>query len=152
MKMDEKTERPKTELRFELNEEKTVCNIFRKDIHIGRVWAEQDSLFPFPHDNTLYCKNSIQICGFDHMSEVWACGPFSGKKDCVVHFIPTDDEYYQQKSKEYAKYVQDFFKAETKTLHDGVGPFNVTDMKVRDGKDLGQLKSFRDWLATGGCL
>jgi hypothetical protein len=31
MKMDDKTERPKTELRFELNEEKTVCNIFRKD-------------------------------------------------------------------------------------------------------------------------
>jgi hypothetical protein len=147
----------KTKLRFELEESKTVCNIFRGDQHIGRIWAEYESTkkttLPYPHDeNSAYCQNSIQICGFDHISQTWGCGPFAGKKDCVIHFLPTDEDYYEQKAKEYAEYVKNFFSIKVKTLKSGVGEFHVADSEVSKERDITKVKSFADWLDTGGCL
>jgi len=74
---------------------KTSMLVKRGKETIGRVWSQQsDGWTPFPHNKDAYCFNSVQICGFDRMSEVWACGPFDGKKDCVIHFLPTEHKYY----------------------------------------------------------
>jgi hypothetical protein len=97
-----------TKISFQLNSPTSVA-IMRGDKQIGQIWSESSSgTTPYPHDNSIYCLNSIQICGFDKMSEVWACGPFSGHKDCVVHFLPTDENYYQEKKGQYSRYVRDF--------------------------------------------
>lgn len=84
----------------------TYVKIMRDGEQIGQVWSEQPSgTTPFPHDESSYCLNSVQICGFDKISETWGCGPFHGKKDCVVHFFPKDP-YFERKKKDYQIYVQ----------------------------------------------
>ena len=101
----------KTNLIFEFeNKEQTSILVKRKDGEvIGRIWAQgKDGGFPYPHSSDEYCKNSIQICGFDKISEVWACGPFQGKKDCVVHFIDMKSDYREAKLKKYENYVKEF--------------------------------------------
>lgn len=136
-----------TKIHFEYEGEKqTSVLIKRGDKTIGRVWSEQSNGgLPYPSDATkTYCKNAIQICGFDKISEIWQCGPFKGKKDCVVSFLPIDDEYYQEKLKKYGEYVRGFIETEIKKLENGAGEFNMTEIKFR--KHLYELKSFNEWI------
>lgn len=140
----------RTKLSFEL-ESPTVCYIVRDGNRIARMWSQFDEgMTPYPHDKTSYCLNSVQICGFDKIAGPWACGPYPGQQDVVLHFFPIDDEWYKQQGERYAKYVQDFFTAETKMLRIGVGEFQVTDIKKKTNLDIRKLKSFKDWLSTYG--
>jgi len=97
-----------TKITFEL-ETPTMVKVMRSGKQIGQVWSQQnEGTTPYPHDRDAYCLNSVQICGFDRISETWACGPFSGHKDCVIHFLPTDEEYYKNKKTEYSKYIENY--------------------------------------------
>lgn len=111
---------------------------------IGRIWSElSDGTLPFPHNkDSVEVNNSIQICGFDRISEVWPCGPFEGKKDCVVSFNTTEDPYSIQKIGEYEEYVKEFFSNVIKDSK--VKGFQL--IKSTTIKDLTKLKSFNDWL------
>jgi DNA-directed RNA polymerase subunit RPC12/RpoP len=98
----------KSKITFEL-ETPGLVKIMREGKQIGQVWSELPSgTTPYPHNESIPCLNSIQICGFDKMSEIWACGPFHGKKDCVVSFTPVSElmEYMERKTKSYLNYVQ----------------------------------------------
>lgn len=135
----------KTVITFEFeNDDKTSVRVKRDNQVIGRIWSEENSSLPYPSDESEYSKNSIQICGFDKMSEVWACGPFSGKKDCVIHFLPNDTKYHQRKSKEYSEYVKDFFSAESHEII--VGAETIRVGTVENKRDLSKLKNYNDWL------
>jgi len=109
-------------------EQITMIKVMRDGKQIGQIWSEQESgTTPYPHEDSEYCFNSIQICGFDRMSGIWACGPFRGHKDCVVHFIPTDEEYYHRKLEGYHQYVKRY---------------------LIDLKDLEDMQNFNDWVRT----
>jgi hypothetical protein len=123
-------------------ESDTSVSVIRDGKQIGRVWSmNEDGTKPYPHNDTPYCLNSVQICGFDKISEIWGCGPFEGKKDCVIHFVPYKEEYYQHKIKEYEKYVESFFSSDYEKIGDEVHSFVI----VNKNKDLKELKSFTDW-------
>ena len=140
----------KTKITFEFeNEQKTSIKVMRDGKQIGRLWSEQTEgslTLPYPHNDISYCYNSIQICGFDRMSEIWGCGPFQGKKDCVVHFTPVSEQYYQDKMKRYQEYVLSFFD---KTAHKvdlgNNDSIYVPDIKLKEDKHIGSMQSFDDW-------
>ena len=139
-----------TNITFEYeNKDKTSVKIIRNNKTIGRVWSEQlfkDSslTLPYPHDKTNYCINSVQICGFDKMSEIWSCGPFKGKKDCVIHFIPFEDKYYQEKRKKYFEYVKGFMESEIKEV-EGYPDMRITQLNEREDKPIETLQAFESW-------
>jgi len=149
--MKEKENNKITEIHFEIeNENKTSVLVKRGEKTIGRVWSQgSDGFLPYPHDkNKTYCKNSIQICGFDKISEIWSCGPFTGKKDCVVSFLPIEtDDWHKEQLKKYEKYAKNFFNAEIKEIKTGATSFNVSELHCR--KDISKLKSFADWIIHG---
>lgn len=89
-------------------ESPTYISIMRSGKRIGQIFSQAEN-HPYPHDDSEYCLNAIQICGFDKISEVWGCGPFHGKKDVVVNFLP-EVPYIDQKKEQYAKYVQEKLK------------------------------------------
>lgn len=104
----------KTKITFK-SESDTYISIMRDDKKIGHIYSERKNVYkvgedddghPYPHDDSEYCLNSIQICGFDKISEVWGCGPFEGKKDVVIHFIP-NNEYIESKKKQYGYYIKE---------------------------------------------
>jgi hypothetical protein len=133
-----------TNITFKL-ESPTYISVIRDGIVIGQIFSQNEN-HPYPHDDSEYCLNSIQICGFDKMSEIWACGVFSGKKDCVVHFLPTDSEYYKRKSIEYSEYVKTFFSSTSNIIKTGVEEMQISKIVNKDGKDINKLMSFKDWL------
>ena len=103
----------KTKITFKL-ESDTYISVLREGKIIGHIYSERKDIYkvgeesgghPYPHDNSEYCLNAIQICGFDKISEVWGCGPFHGKKDVVIHFTP-NIEYINNKKKQYKFYVE----------------------------------------------
>jgi hypothetical protein len=97
----------KTKITFKL-ETDTYISVMRNGKKIGHIYSQlksKDYNKPYPHTENEYCLNAIQICGFDKISEVWACGPFHGKKDVVIHFTP-DIEYIEKKKKLYKSYVE----------------------------------------------
>jgi len=123
----------KTEITFEYNnKEKTSIKIMRGKDFIGHIWSEQkDGTLPYPHDKSKdYCKNSIQICGFDRISEIWSCGPFTGKKDCVVNFTPMGNEWHKEQLKQYEEYVKRILRL----------------------NKISKMKSYNDWIKTGSSL
>jgi len=130
----------KTKITFEINESKTYIAIMRDGKKIGQIYSQ---------DESITCLNSIQICGFDRQSPVWACGPFAGKKDTVFYFMPTDDEWFAEKAKQYADYVQNYFKADVKEIKTGCETMQYAQVKKDETKDFTKLKSFADWLNTG---
>jgi hypothetical protein len=137
----------KTKITFE-KESDTEILIKRNGETIGQIWSEQKGSLdlPYPHSDTDYCKNSIQICGYDRLEGSWACGVFDGKRDCVVHFIPVS-EYTEEQKKRYAEYVESFFT--TRNVHpQGIQPFNIVEPKK--DVDFGQLKNFNDWFFHDG--
>jgi hypothetical protein len=82
----------KTKITFELESETSV-SIKQNGIQVGRLWSEhKDGTMPYPHDESDRTKNSIQLCGFDRQSEIWACGPFEGKKDTCFSFLEIKDK------------------------------------------------------------
>ncbi len=119
-----------TNITFEYeNEDKTSVLMKRDGETIGRIWSQHGDGkhdTPYPHDQSEYCLNSVQICGFDRISEIWGCGPFTGKKDCVIHFRPDSLEYYVTKKKEYRKYVENFLN--------------------KKENDVSSMQSFDDWV------
>lgn len=141
----------KTKIVFEFaNEQKTEIKVIRDGEQIGRIWSEQHESegrlnLPFPHEDISYCHHSIQICGFDRISEVWGCGPFQGKKDCVVHFTPTKDQYYQDRMKRYQEYVLSFFHKTAHKVSFGPEEIYVPDIKLAEGKPIDTMQSFDDW-------
>lgn len=140
----------KTNITFEFeNEQKTSVKVIRDNKQIGRIWSEQSDSpslhLPYPHEDISYCHNSIQICGFDRMSEIWGCGPFQGKKDCVVHFTPTTDKYYQDRMKRYQEYVLSFFDKNAHKVEFGREEMYVPDIKLREDKPIDTMQSFDDW-------
>lgn len=115
-----------TKISFKLEGDNEVL-IIRNGKTIGKVWSQfQDSMktTPYPHNDSEHCLNSVQICGFDSMSEVWACGPFQGKRDCVINFMDLDNKYYSSKEDKYKNYVQ-----------------NILNGKC----PIQQMQSFTDW-------
>lgn len=90
----------------------TYIKIMRDGKQIGQVYSEfDDGTLPYPHNpNSEKCKNSIQLCGFDGVSQTWACGQFTGKKDLVVNFIDYNGAYMQEQEKEYRIYVEQFMQ------------------------------------------
>lgn len=132
----------------------TEIKVMRNGKQIGRMYSDTggQSGTPYPHEQNTYCLNSIQICGFDRMSEVWGCGPFAGKKDCVVHFMPLDEPYYVEARKRYEAYVKKFFEAKA---HEDGHPLTKEKMiwaslDVNEKKDITALKSFDTWVMTEG--
>lgn len=115
-----------TNITFELEEGSNTSILVKRDgKSIGRVWSQHsDGGTPYPHDETEYCLNSVQICGFDRMSEIWGCGPFKGKKDCVIHFVDNDNEYHQGKEKKYRNYIENF---------------------INLNKPMSEMQSYDDW-------
>lgn len=117
----------KTNITFKA-ETDTYISVWRNGKQIGQIYSQTDDKqhnTPYPHEQSIYCLNAIQICGFDKISEVWGCGPFHGKKDVVVHFIPMDDEYNQKRLKFYETYVQN---------------------KINK-KETANIQNFKDWSA-----
>lgn len=49
-----------------------------KEIVIGDIFSESENLKSYSG------KNSIQICGFDHMKGLWSCGRFNHSQDCCL--------------------------------------------------------------------
>lgn len=49
-----------------------------KENVVGEIFSEQGELKSFSG------KNSIQICGFDHMEGLWSCGRFNHAQDCCL--------------------------------------------------------------------
>ena len=142
-------EKEKSKITFKLEEGNgTAVSIMRNGKRIGRVWSENsDGTKPYPHNEDSYCLNSIQICGFDRISEIWACGPFTGKKDCVVHFIPNEEEYYKNKIKGYEKYVKSFFNTKVKEVDVlGKDKEHFGEIVSKENKPIMSLQSFDDWV------
>lgn len=109
----------------------TEISILMNGKNVGHIWSEgSKEHLPYPHDKDKeYCKNSIQICGFDKCSEVWACGVFHGKKDLVINFIDMSSEFMQSEEGAYRNYVDQFLKS---------------------GVEMTKLKTFPDWVAHMG--
>ncbi len=124
---DTKTqEDEKTKITFKLIT-KTEIKIFQGKKEVGQIWSQyENNRTPYPHKNTQYCLNAIQICGFDKMSEVWGCGIYKGKKDCVVSFMP-NTVWHDEQLKKYKEYLQQAIAI----------------------KDVKTVMSFKDWLQTG---
>lgn len=138
-----------TELHFEFEKGQTTSVLVKRgeDI-IGRVSAQNGDLLPFPHDKTkTYCKNSIQICGFDKISQVWQCGPFQGHKDCVVTFQPLKNEWHKDQLKEYEEYVKNFFAAKIRAVAVGDKTMHAVDVTFR--KPVSKLMSYNEWSEHG---
>ena len=93
----------KTNITFE-KESETSINILRDGKHVGNIWSEsKDGSMPYSNET----KDSIQICGFDTISEIWGCGIFKGHKDCVIEFFNIDSkEFKEQEQNKYKKYLQ----------------------------------------------
>ena len=140
----------KTKITFEMNKNKTEIDIMRHNKKIGHIWSQaEDGTTPYPHNNTIHCLNSVQICGFDDISAIWACGPFRGKKDCVIKFMPIDDNnYYQEKMKDYKEYVKGFFCTEIKHVKTRVEKIPYVEIKTK--RELTELKSFHDFVQHDG--
>ena len=138
----------KTKITFKLNKNKTSVDIIRHNKKIGHIWSQaEDGTTPYPYDNTIHTLNSVQICGFDDISQIWACGPFRGKKDCVIKFMPIDDnDYYQEKLKDYEEYVKGFFDSEIKELK----TCGVRIVNTKAKRKLTELKSFHDFVQHDG--
>lgn len=102
----------KSNITFEFDGKSKTSVLMKRDGEtIGRIWSQGSGdkhNTPYPHNDSEDCINSVQICGFDRISEIWGCGPFKGKKDCVIHFIPTNHEYYIRKKVDYERYVKGF--------------------------------------------
>ena len=114
-------EKNTTNIWFELEGEHYI-KIMRNGKQIGQIWTEQpkDGMKPYPHEESEYCKNAVQICGFDKISEIWGCGPFQGKKDVVISFLPEGD-YFEEKKKRYASYIENKYnKKEFDTIQNFV--------------------------------
>jgi hypothetical protein len=95
----------KTHITFEL-ESDTSVSIKQDGKQVGRIWSEhKDGTLPYPHDECERTKNTVQLCGFDRQSEIWACGPFEGKKDSCFTFINL-----QEKVESLSKY-EDYIKS-----------------------------------------
>ena len=139
----------KTKITFEL-EGKTYIKIMRAGKQIGQIWSEKKGslMLPYPHGDKDYCHNSIQLCGFDKLDGPWACGPFRGKRDLVVHFRDDSGEYMQQKAKEYGEYVMKFFETRSREIKASGEVMHYADMEPVD--DLAKLKNFDDWFRTAG--
>jgi hypothetical protein len=134
----------KANITFELeNKEATSVKIMRHGKTIGRLWSQlSDGTLPYPHRKNI---ENVQLCGFDKMSEVWQCGPFSGHKDCVVTFLDTDSDTFRQRQVEgYKNYVNKFFTVESKVIPE---LDNRTVHHTKPCKDLLKLKSFVEWQA-----
>jgi len=114
-----------TKITFRMeNDQNTSVAILQDGIQVGRVWSEhKDGTTPYPHDKTERTLNSIQLCGFDRQSEVWACGPFEGKRDTCFTFNNIKEEN-EQSVKKYVEYVRWFLDS---------------------GNDISKLKNFNDW-------
>lgn len=142
-----------SKITFEL-ETPNYVKVMRNGKKIGRIYSDSDTNdkygTPFPHDRSTYCLNSIQICGFDRMSEVWGCGPYEGKKDCVVHFMPLEDKYYKEARKRYTEYVKKFFESEIKEVQTGKELMRYSEIQERENKDITSLKSFDNWVRMEG--
>lgn len=52
--------------------------IEEEEVLIGDIFSETGSLESYSG------KNSIQICGFDHMKGLWSCGRFNHSQDCCL--------------------------------------------------------------------
>lgn len=109
-----------SKITFELEDKHTI-RIIRDGKKIGHFYSgDGRGAMPYPHDDSVYCLNSIQICGFDKISEVWGCGPFHGHKDVVINFIEEND-YIKQKTEGYLHYVkQKIAKKEERTIQNFV--------------------------------
>jgi len=95
----------KTKIIF-AKESDTSIGVWRDGKEIGHIWSEGNTgRMPYPHDDSHYCKNAIQICGFDAVSETWGCGIFKGKKDLVVSFDYLNEEYKKDQVQAYEKYL-----------------------------------------------
>lgn len=121
-----------TKITFKL-ESPTYVSIIRAGKRIGHVYSDREESYkvgddaggkPYPHEESIYCLNAIQICGFDKISETWGCGPFHGKKDCVMHFLPLTDDYIKSKLKGYRTYVENKMNKEE---HDSIQNFHDWD-------------------------
>jgi len=112
-----------TKITFKLeNDMNTSVAILQDGKQVGRVWSEHsDGTTPFAHDKCDRTLNSIQVCGFDRQSEVWACGPFEGKRDTVFSFITDGETGSLSKYKEYVKWY------------------------TESGNDMAKLRNFSDW-------
>jgi len=134
-------------------ERHTDIEILRGGKKIGHIWSQKkDGTTPYPSDKSIKTLNSIQICGFDKMSEVWSCGIFDSKKDCVVYFMPLDEQYHQEKLREYSKYVASFFDPEIKKFKTGYAEEEIVKMNRKEDKDFSQMKSFKEWLDKEGAF
>ena len=143
-------EEEKTKMTFKLESDTKVL-VFQNGQEVGHIWSQDKSGgTPYPHTNHICCLNSIQICGFDKMSEVWACGVYKGKKDCVISFMPMNDGWYKEQLVKYGEYVKSFFDINVKKVKTPVRQCHTGEMNSRE--KIKELKSFRDWLQTGGCL
>lgn len=120
--MDE--EKKETKITFKKVSD-TYVSILLNGKQVGHIFSKMDSgTKPYPHEHTEYCNTSIQLCGFDRCSEVWACGIFSGKKDLVVNFIDTSEEYRNSKLGTYKFYVKNH---------------------LNSNKEINELMNFSDW-------
>ena len=95
-----------TKISFELVSN-TKVNIIRDGKLIGHMFSqgEGDYDLPFPGDKSNnIVLNSVQICGFNSLSEVWGCGVFQGTKDiCLRWDYEVKPEYEQQQRNRYEK-------------------------------------------------
>jgi hypothetical protein len=145
--METTKESKKTNITFEYeNKEQTSILVKRENKTIGRIWSKNNSGdTPYPNNNNHNSENSVQICGFDKMSEIWQCGPFTGKKDCVIHFRPLDDDWYKEQLEKYDKYVQNFYTIESKEITRPNSKKFIHN-KIEKTRDLSKLKSFNEWV------
>jgi hypothetical protein len=60
---------------FEVSEDKKHVSIMNAGNKIGQIFLE--------------AKNLVQVCGFTEACDLWACGPFDGKKDIRLLFDDT---------------------------------------------------------------
>lgn len=74
-------EKNENEITFKI-ESKHRVKIMRNKKQIGHIFSE----------GSYSGKNTIQMCGFDMVTGVWSCGPFKGKKDLCVRFLPEEKE------------------------------------------------------------
>lgn len=111
-----------TKITFKLLSDTQIA-IMRDGNSIGMIWSEKkDGTLPYPHEQYEHVANSIQLCGFDSMSEMWGCGVIHGKKDVVIKFIPLS-EWTEGTILKYQNYVKEMIaKAQT-----------------------GELQNFHDW-------
>lgn len=65
----------KMAITFEVSENKKSIAIMDGDKKIGQIFLEE--------------ANVLQVCGFTEAFDLWACGPFDGKKDIRLLFDET---------------------------------------------------------------